>query len=133
MNQLIDKYLGEINGDDDSAAWQKIFNDYQVARKPDGDAIADLAVMNFIEMRDKTGDPKFLLQKKIEAWFSDKHPDKWIPLYSMVTYSPHIRYSEALREGLRQESIMQQVMRMSDIENKWNSEDVEKKILEFLK
>jgi kynurenine 3-monooxygenase len=89
--------------------------------------------MNFIEMRDKTGDPKFLLQKKIEAWFSDKHPDKWIPLYSMVTYSPHIRYSEALREGLRQESIMQQVMRMSDIENKWNSEDVEKKILEFLK
>jgi hypothetical protein len=38
-----------------------------------------------------------------------------------------------LREGLRQESIMQQVMRMSDIENKWNSEDVEKKILEFLK
>jgi kynurenine 3-monooxygenase len=133
MNQLIDKYLGEINGDDDSAAWQKIFNDYQVARKPDGDAIADLAVMNFIEMRDKTGDPKFLLQKKIEAWFSDKHPDKWIPLYSMVTYSPHIRYSEALREGLRQESIMQQVMRMPDIENKWNSEDVEKKILEFLK
>jgi kynurenine 3-monooxygenase len=51
----------------------------------------------------------------------------------MVTYSPHIRYSEALREGLRQESIMQQVMRMPDIENKWNSEDVEKKILEFLK
>lgn len=133
MNQLMDKYLGEINGDDDSAAWQKIFNDYQIARKPDGDAIADLAVMNFIEMRDKTADPKFLLQKKIEAWFSDKHPDKWIPLYTMVTYSPQIRYSEALREGLRQESIMQQVMRMPDIENKWNSEDVEKKILEFLK
>ena len=101
-------------------------------RKPDGDAIADLAIANFVEMRDKTADPKFLLQKKIEAWFSEKHPDKWTPLYSMVTYSPHIRYSTALKEGERQEEIMKQVMSLPNIESKWDSVEVESKILSLI-
>jgi kynurenine 3-monooxygenase len=48
----------------------------------------------------------------------------------MVTYSPHIRYSTALKEGLRQEAIMQEIMALSDIEQKWDSEEVEKLILE---
>ncbi|GIV44798.1 MAG: hypothetical protein KatS3mg035_1921 [Bacteroidia bacterium] len=99
-------------------------------RKPDGDAIADLAIMNFVEMRDKTADAKFVLQKKIEARFSEKYPEKWIPLYSMVTYSPHIRYSTALKEGLRQEAIMQEIMALPNIEQIWDSEEVEKMILE---
>jgi kynurenine 3-monooxygenase len=76
-------------------------------------------------MRDKVGQKEFLLQKKIEAWFSTKHPKKWIPLYTMVTFSPDIRYSEALREGQRQESIMKKVMALDNIESKWNSEEVE--------
>lgn len=112
--------------------WPKVMHEYQQLRKPDGDAIADLAVGNFIEMRDRTADPKFLLQKKIEAKFSAKHPDKWIPLYSMVTYSPHIRYSTALKEGQKQEAIMQRIMGMKDIEQKWDSEEVENAILQNL-
>lgn len=123
MNELMNTY-----GDD----WPKILAEYQNLRKPDGDAIADLAVMNFIEMRDKTADPMFLLQKKIEAKFSTKYPDKWIPLYSMVTYSPHIRYSTALKEGQKQEAIMQKVMAMPGITEKWDSEEVEKEILKYL-
>ena len=110
--------------------WHEIFSEYQSLRKPDGDAVADLALNNFIEMRDKTADPKFLLQKKIEARFSSKHPDKWIPLYSMVTYSPQIRYSTAMKEGARQEEIMKTIMAMPGIEQKWDSEEVEKAILE---
>ena len=43
-------------------------------------------------MRDKIADPKFLLQKKIEARLYEKYPDKWIPAYSQVTFSPQIRY-----------------------------------------
>ncbi len=112
--------------------WTKIFPEYELLRKPDGDAIADLAIANFVEMRDKTADAKFLLQKKIEANFSNKYPDKWVPLYSMVTYSPHIRYSTAMREGQKQESIMQKIMSIADIETKWNSEEVEKEILKYL-
>jgi kynurenine 3-monooxygenase len=123
LNELIEKY----NED-----WKKIFAEYQNLRKPDADAIADLAVGNFIEMRDNTAAPKFLLQKKIEARFSDKYPDKWIPLYSMVTYSPHIRYSTALKEGQKQEAIMQKIMAMNDIEKKWDSEEVEREILKML-
>jgi len=123
LNELMDKH-----GDN----WDVIFEEFQNLRKPDADAIAELALANFIEMRDRVGNPAFLLQKKIEAWFNEKHPDKWIPLYSMVTYSPHIRYSEALRIGNKQEAIMQSVMAMDNIEHIWNSEAVENKILAAL-
>lgn len=124
MNQLMEKH-----GDD----WNKILREYEFLRKPDGDAIADLAVGNFIEMRDKTADPKFLLQKKIEAWFSEKHPDKWVPQYTMVVFRPDIRYSEALERGTRQDAIMQKVMAaIPGIEKNWSTPEVEKLILENL-
>lgn len=121
LDELIDQY------DDD---WKTILEEYQALRKPDGDAIADLAINNFTEMRDKTADPRFLLQKKIEARLYEKYPDKWIPAYSQVTFSPHIRYSAAYSNSLRQEVIMQQVMVKSGIEEKWDSEEIEKLILE---
>ena len=120
LNQLLEEH-----GED----WDKILTNYQTLRKPDGDAIADLAIANFIEMRDKTADPKFLLQKKIEARFSEKHPDKWIPLYSMVTYSPHIRYSTALKEGAKQQAIMDKIMDRADVKDKWDSDEIEQEIL----
>ena len=110
--------------------WHEIFSEYQTLRKPDGDAVADLALNNFIEMRDKTADPKFLLQKKIEAWFSEKHPDKWIPQYTMVTYRPDIRYSTAMISGERQDKIMKEVMAaIPGIEKNWETEEVENAIL----
>lgn len=123
LNELIEKH---------NENWEAIMQEYQTLRKPDGDAIADLAIANFVEMRDKTADPKFLLQKKIEAKFSSKYPDKWIPLYSMVTYSPHIRYSTALDEGKKQQTIMDKIMELPNIESIWESEEVEKKILSIL-
>jgi kynurenine 3-monooxygenase len=113
-------------------SWETIFEEFQQLRKPDGDAIADMAVGNFIEMRDKTADPKFLLQKKIEARFSERHPGRWLPMYSMVTFSPQIRYSTALEKGMHQEAIMQKIMAMPGIEEKWDSDEVEKKILAHL-
>jgi kynurenine 3-monooxygenase len=121
LNSLIDKH---------DENWSAILNEYQALRKPDGDAICDLALNNFVEMRDKVADPKFLLQKKIEAAFSKKYPDKWIPAYAQVTFSPHIRYSEALVSGQKQEAIMQQIMAIHDIDNKWQDEAIEKMILE---
>jgi kynurenine 3-monooxygenase len=70
-------------------------------------------------------DPKFLLQKKIEARFSEKHPDKWTPLYSMVTYRTDMRYSEALKKGKQQEAIMQKIMSHSKIDSLWDSAEIE--------
>ncbi|HUR66207.1 MAG TPA: NAD(P)/FAD-dependent oxidoreductase [Chitinophagaceae bacterium] len=120
LDELIEK-----NGED----WKTIFQQYQTLRKPDADAIADMAVNNFTEMRERTADPKFLLQKKIEARLHEKYPDRWIPAYSQVTFSPHIRYSEALKRGQKQEAIMQEVMNMPDIGSKWDSEEIEKMVI----
>jgi kynurenine 3-monooxygenase len=123
LDSLIDQYPEN---------WEMIFEHYQQLRKPDADAIADMAIGNFIEMRDKTADPKFLLQKKIEARFSDKYPDKWVPMYSMVTFSPHIRYSEAYQKGMQQEALMQKIMSLPDIDKQWDSEKIEQMILSEL-
>ncbi len=125
---VLDGLIGKHKED-----WENILSEYQQLRKPDADAIADLALNNFAEMRDKVTDPKFLLQKKIEAAFSKKYPDKWIPAYSQVTFSPQIRYSAALKNSIRQEGIMQQVMATPGIENKWQDEEIEKMILEKIK
>ena len=122
LNQMIEKY-----GDD----WNSIFSEYQKSRKPNADAIAELSLRNFIEMSDKTADEKFLLQKKIEKWFSDKHPDKWMPLYSRVTFSLQ-PYSEALAIGDFQNKIMEEVMNENQIEDIWNSPYIEQKIIQLL-
>ncbi len=127
MWDLMGKHLpsGEASGDD----WDKIFDEYQTLRKPDGDGVQDLSLHNYHVMRDFVGDPKFLLQKKIEAHFSEKYPDKWLPLYSQVTFS-HIRYSEAWKTGQKQDAIMKKVMAKYDnISNIWDSEEVEQAIL----
>ena len=122
LNEFILKF-----GDD----WDTIFAEYQKSRKPNADAIAELSRRNFVEMSSKTADEKFLLQKKIEKWFSDKHPDKWMPLYSRVTFSLQ-PYSEALAIGDFQNKIMEEVMQIENIEQKWNSNEVEQKIISLL-
>ncbi|WP_417350682.1 FAD-dependent oxidoreductase [Flavobacterium alkalisoli] len=122
LNQLMGQY-----GDD----WDTIFKEYEISRKPNADAIAELSYRNFMEMSSKTADAKFLLQKKIEKWFSAKHPDKWLPLYSRVTFS-YRPYSEALAIGDQQKAIMDEIMQIDGIEEKWNSPEVEQKIIELL-
>jgi kynurenine 3-monooxygenase len=110
--------------------WSEILSVFQHARKPDADAIATLALNNFIEMRDKVADPVFLLQKKIEAHFSSKYPEKWTPAYSLVTFRPDIRYSEALSRGTQQQQIMDEIMQINNIAEIWNSDVVENILLE---
>ncbi len=123
LDDIIDRL-----GDED---WQAIFEAYQEARKPNTDAIAELSYRNFIEMSSKTADPAFILQKKIEKRFSEKHPDKWLPLYSRVTFS-HSPYEEALHIGDHQATIMKQVMQMQGIETIWDTDVVENYMLELI-
>lgn len=122
LDQLLEKY-----GDD----WKGCFDEYSRYRKPDGDGVQDLSMHNFIVMRDKTADPQFLLQKKIELKFSKKYPEKWLPLYSMVTFS-NIRYSDAWKIGHQQEQLMKEIMAMPNIESTWDSEAVEQKMLSLI-
>lgn len=108
--------------------WSAIFDEYSRERKPDGDALQDLSLDNYYVMRDFVADPGFLLRKKIEAKFSTLYPEKWMPLYSQVTFS-NIRYSVAYNQGQAQSKIMDEVMEMPNIESNWDSEEVMQKML----
>lgn len=123
---VLDQIIQEL-GDD----WQRIFEIYQERRKPNADAIAELSYRNFVEMSSKTADVNFLLQKKIEKHFAAKHPEKWIPAYSRVTFSNR-PYAEALAEGDAQEEIMKKVMSTPGIAEKWDSKEVEELMLKLL-
>lgn len=103
--------------------WDIVLAEFQKLRKPDADAIARLALDNFIEMRDLVADSDFLLRKKIEGKLYELFPDKWIPLYPMVTFMDSMRYSDALRIGQKQKVIMDQVMKTPNLESTWRSLD----------
>ena len=117
LNQLLDQW-------DDR--WDLALPDFQKLRKPDTDAIAELALDNFVEMRDLVADADFLLRKRIEAKLNKLYPEKWIPLYSMVTFHDQIRYSEAQATGKKQREIMDHVMKTPGIESKWESMDFDR-------
>lgn len=116
LNGLIDK-LG-------TNTWDLVFEKFQKNRKRDTDAVCQLAMENFIEMRDSVADPKFLLRKKIEAKLHELYPNDWIPLYTLVTFSD-ISYSEAYARGKLQEEIMDKVMADPLITENWNKLDYE--------
>jgi kynurenine 3-monooxygenase len=104
--------------------WDAIFPAYENARKPNGDAIAELSKRNFIEMSDLSGDRRFQVRKMIEAKFSARFPELWTPLYSMVTFSPDIPYAEALRIGDEQNRVMDIIMGWPNIEENWDDQEI---------
>ncbi len=95
----------------ETAGWdfEKVLPEFAKVRQADGEAIADLAMRNFVEMRDLTADPAFLFRKQVERLAHDSFPEKWMPLYSMVTFSD-IPYHSAKKEGERQDEIMEKVL-----------------------
>lgn len=99
LNSLINKHKND---------WGKIFDEYQQIRKPNADAIADLAQENFIEMRDLVAEPRFQLKKRIESELYKKYPEKFIPKYTMVTFM-RMPYAEALSRGKRQDLILNEL------------------------
>lgn len=113
LNNLLDRFPNDL---------EKVLQEFQFLRKPDADAISELALRNFVEMRDLVGDPQFLLRKKIEAKLHKLFPEEWIPLYSMVTFSD-FRYSEALHLGEQQDKVMTEVMSTPDIQKNWETMD----------
>lgn len=75
--------------------------EYQAQRKPHAEAIADLALANFVEMRDKVGTRRFLYKKKLEHWLHKRFPGRFTPLYDMVSFST-IPYADARRQAVQQ-------------------------------
>lgn len=116
--RILNELLNQCNDD-----WKKVLPAFQQSRKQDADAIAQLALDNFIEMRDLVADADFLLRKKIEARLHQLYPTQWIPLYSMVTFYDSMPYSTAYETGKKQKKIMDEVMKQPGIEKNWESLD----------
>ena len=122
LNGLMDKH-----GDN----WEQIFKAFEEDRKPNADAIADLAMRNFVEMRDLVGDPRFIVRKLLEQKIERLHPDVFQSLYSMVSFS-NIPYKEALDKGVKQDSLLDELMEKENIEDNWDSPETEQLIEELL-
>jgi len=108
------------------------FEKFARERKPRTDAILELALRNYIEMRDKTADPRFILQKKIEARLAEKYPELWTPLYSLVTFS-HTPYDEALAAGEAQDRFMDTVLALPDAGTQWESDAFIDRVAQMLR
>ncbi|MDT8325130.1 MAG: NAD(P)/FAD-dependent oxidoreductase [Bacteroidota bacterium] len=91
-------------------AWERVFHAYQERRKANADAIADLALHNFVEMRDRVADARFLLMKEVGLALETRFPSHFIPLYSMVTFH-RTPYAVALQRGEIQHGILEDLTR----------------------
>jgi kynurenine 3-monooxygenase len=105
--ELLDKHPNE--------SWATLFSLYQSARKKNGDAVADLALQNFIEMRDLIADPDFLMRKKIEKELGKLFPNRFNSVYEMVSFS-HTSYHFALSAQKAQDKLLEKIMLAGDFE-----------------
>jgi kynurenine 3-monooxygenase len=106
------------------ADWPRVFAEFENDRKRNTDAIADMAIENFIEMRDRVADVRFLLRKKVELALEAKYPQLFVPKYAMVTFH-RIPYSVALARGAFQDRMLTElcasIERVDDLD--WEKAD----------
>jgi kynurenine 3-monooxygenase len=95
---VLDNHIEAHKGD-----WPAIFTNYQKERKKDTDAIADLAMDNFHEMKEHTANPLFQQKRKLEIAFEEHFPSQYNSKYSLVTFNEDIPYSVAMRRGRAQD------------------------------
>ncbi|WP_111682049.1 FAD-dependent oxidoreductase [Winogradskyella tangerina] len=95
---VFDSILDQYEGD-----WEKVFSEYNKLRKKDTDAIADLAIDNFHEMKDHVANPVFQEKRKIEMALEQTFPEDYSSKYSLVTFNEHIGYREAMLRGRAQD------------------------------
>ena len=102
--RLLDKY------DDD---WDRVLPEFDEIRRPSANAIADMALENYITMRDSVRDPKFQLKKELGFELERRHPDRFIPRYSMVMFH-RIPYDEVFQRGLQQQELLNECVSQVD-------------------
>lgn len=100
----MDRCLEEFGTD-----WETVFDRFCERRKPNADAIADMALENYVEMRASVRDPRYLLKKRLAFELERRHPDRFVPRYSMVMFRDDIGYADAQQRGRLQESILDDV------------------------
>lgn len=89
--------------------WEMLFAELERARRPNTEAIAQMALENYIEMRDTVLDARFMRLKGLAMALERRFPDRFIPRYSMVMFHPEIPYAEALRRGAVQAQLLEEL------------------------
>lgn len=120
--RIIDEIVGEVGTD-----WEMVFEEYSDRRKADTDAIADMAVENFYEMRDAVADPVFVRKRELEMRLEHDHPD-YFSKYSLVTFREDVPYSEAMRRGNAQDDLLMEICRKHEDISGLNTRDVLKEL-----
>lgn len=120
----MDVCLQESGGD-----WSTTFDRFFARRKPNADAIADMAIENYIEMRASVVDPRFLLRKQLAFELERRQPDRFVPRYSMVMFRDDIGYADARSRGDIQLRIMEAAMQGKDSLDQIDVDAVERKII----
>ncbi len=88
-----------------SSDWTEAFERFEADRRPNADAIQTMALENYLEMRDHVDDADFLLQRALERLLADRHPERFVPRYSMVSFL-RVPYAVALERGRIQRAIL---------------------------
>ena len=85
--------------------WESAFAGFEAERKPNAQAIQDMALENYVEMRDQVDDADFLLQRQLERLLGERHPGRFVPRYSMVSFL-RVPYATAFERGKIQRQIL---------------------------
>ena len=105
----LDRLLGEIGPD-----WPWIIARFEAERRDNARAIADMALENYVEMRDQVRDPAFERRARLAFELERRFPGRFIPRYSMVMFHPEIAYAEAERRGRIQAGILDAALEAGD-------------------
>jgi kynurenine 3-monooxygenase len=115
FDTLLDQYPND---------WEELFKQYQNTRKKDTDAIADLAIDNFYEMRDQVANPTFIKKRTLELYLEQQFPNDYYSKYSMVTFRDDMPYSEAMQRGRQQDVFLLERCAAIDSVQELNLEDI---------
>jgi kynurenine 3-monooxygenase len=92
-----------------TGVWEDLFTRFEESRRPNSAAIAQMALENYLEMRDAVLDAGFVRRKALAMALERRFPERFIPRYSMVMFHPEIPYAEAQRRGVLQEQLLQEL------------------------
>jgi kynurenine 3-monooxygenase len=113
MNCAFEDCVALANHLDGHDSLEDAFAAFEAQRKPDAEAIQQMALENYIEMRDKVDDSAFLLQRQLELALQERHPGRFVPHYAMVSFM-RIPYSVALHRSEVQRGILEAATRGLD-------------------
>jgi kynurenine 3-monooxygenase len=104
-----DACVGRHSAAGQDFSWERVFAEFGALRKPNTDAIAAMALDNYLEMRERVAHPKFQLQQALSLELERRFPRRFIPRYSMVMFHHEIPYQTALARGAVQSQLLSEL------------------------